>query len=40
VERKDSDDWVSACKSDEFNVVRDRSMGRKTWDECVKTYWV
>jgi len=36
VERKDSDDWVSACRRFEVNAVRDRGRGRKTWDECVK----
>jgi len=36
VERKDSDYSVSACRGSEFNGVRDRGRGRKTWDECVK----
>jgi len=36
VEIKDSDDWVSACRSFEVNGVRYRGRGRKTWDECVK----
>jgi len=36
VERKDSDDWVSAGMSFEVNGVCDRGRGRKTWDECVK----
>jgi len=36
VERQDSDDRVSACRSVEVNGVRDRCRGRTTWDECVK----
>jgi len=36
VERKDTDDWVSACRSVEINGVRDRGRGRKTLDDCVK----
>jgi len=30
LERKDNDDFVSACKSVEVNGVRDRDRGRKT----------
>jgi len=36
VEKKDSDDCVSARISFEVNGVRDRGRGRKTWVECVK----
>jgi len=36
VERKDSNDWVSACRHFEVNEVRIRGRGRKTLDECVK----
>jgi len=36
VERKDSVNWVSGCRSFEVNGVRDRNRGRKTWNECVK----
>ena len=36
VERKDSDDWVSACRSFEVMGMRSRGRCRKTWDECVK----
>ena len=36
MERKDGDDWVSACRSIEVAGVRGRSKGRKTWDEFVK----
>jgi len=34
--RKDSDVWISACRSFEVNGVRYRGKGRKTWDEHVK----
>jgi len=40
MERKDSGDWVSAYRSFEVNVVRDRGWGRKTWDERVKNHLV
>ena len=33
VERKNADDWVSACRKLEVTGVRGR--GRKTWKECV-----
>jgi len=36
VESKDSDDWVSACRSFKVNGVREMDSGRKTWDEYVK----
>ena len=31
VERKDTDDWVSACR----NMAVSGERGRKTWKECV-----
>jgi len=34
VERKVTDDWVSASRS--YGVMEQKSRGRKTWDECVK----
>jgi len=34
VERKYSDDGVSACIRFEVNRVRDGGRGRKTWDAC------
>jgi len=33
---KDSEDWVSACRSFEVNGVQDRGRGKNTWNECVK----
>ena len=33
VERKDADDWVSACRN--MAVSGERGKGRKTWKECV-----
>jgi len=36
VERKEYDDWVSACRVFEVIEVRDRGRSKKTWDECVK----
>jgi len=36
VERKNSDVWVSSCRSFEVNGVRDRGISRKTWDERVE----
>ena len=33
VERKDADDWVSACRN--MAVSGERGRGRKTWKECV-----
>jgi len=36
VERKDSDDLVSACRHFKVNGVRNRVRGRKAWDECMK----
>ena len=35
VERKDADDWVSACRKLEVTGERGRGRGRKTWKECV-----
>ena len=35
VERKDADDWVSACRKLEVTGERGRGIGRKTWKECV-----
>jgi len=40
VERKDIDDWVSACRSFEVTGVIDRARSRKTWDEFVKKNFV
>src|SRR6266536_1419956 len=36
LERKDSDDWTSACRN--IDVVGTKSSGRskKTWEECVR----
>ena len=36
VERKNGDDWVSACRSVVVAEVRCADRGRKTWRECVK----
>jgi hypothetical protein len=36
VERKNEDDWVSACRNLVVVGVRSVSRGRKTWRECVK----
>ena len=33
VERKDADDWVSACRN--MAVSGERGRDRKTWKECV-----
>ena len=35
VERKDTDDWVSACRNMALSGERGRGSGRKTWKECV-----
>ena len=35
VERKDTDDLVSACRNIEVKGKRGRGRGRKTWKECV-----
>jgi len=35
VERKDADDWVSACRNMVVSGERGRGRGRKTWRECV-----
>ena len=36
VERKNGDDWVSACRNVVVAAVRCAGRGRKTWRECVK----
>ena len=36
VERKNRDDWVSACRNLEVGGMRCAGRGRKTWYECVK----
>ena len=36
LERKSSDDWVSACRDYEVVGQKSRGKGRKTWAECVK----
>ena len=36
VERKNGDDWVSACRNVVVAGVRGVGRGRKTWRECVK----
>ena len=36
VERKEEDDWVSACRNVVVAGVRWVGRGRKTWGECVK----
>ena len=36
VERKNGDDWVSACRKVVVAGVRCVGRGRKTWYECVK----
>ena len=35
VERKDADDWVSACRSMAVLEERGRGRCRKTWKACV-----
>jgi len=35
VERKNADDWVSACRKLEVEGERGRGRGRKSWKECV-----
>ena len=35
VERKDADDWVSACRELEVSGEKGRGRNRKTWKECV-----
>ena len=35
VERKDADNWVSACRNMAVSGERGRGRGRKTWKECV-----
>ena len=36
VERKNGDDWVSACRNVVVSGVRCVGRGRKAWRECVK----
>ena len=36
IERKGSDDWVSACRDYEVVGQKSRGRGRKTWAECVR----
>jgi len=40
VERKDSDDWVSAYRSFKVNGVKDRGGSRRTWVECIRRTWL
>src|SRR5450432_185777 len=35
VERKESDDWVSACSELQVEGTRPIGRGRKTWSQCV-----
>ena len=35
VERKDADDWVSACRNMVVCGEKGRGRGKKTWRECV-----
>src|SRR5664279_5613014 len=35
VERKDTDDWVSACRNIDVEGKRGKGRGRKTWKECL-----
>ena len=35
MERKDKDEWVSACRYLCVDGTRLRGRGRKKWDECV-----
>ena len=35
VERKNADDWVSACRKLKVEGERGRGRGRKSWKECV-----
>ena len=35
VERKENDDWVSACRELQVEGTRPRGRPRKTWNECV-----
>ena len=37
VERKASDDWVSACRGLEVDGARGRGRPKKTWQECVNS---
>ena len=36
VERKNGDDWMSACRNVVVAGMRSVGRGRKTWRECVK----
>ena len=35
VERKDKEDWVSACRDMKVDGTKERRRGRKTWMECI-----
>ena len=36
LERKNSDDWVSACRDFEVAGPKSRGRSKKTWGECVR----
>ena len=36
LERKDGEEWVSACRSITVTGEKTRGRSRKTWEECVK----
>ena len=36
LERKDSDDWTSACRNVEVVGTKRRGRSKKTWEECVR----
>src|SRR5664279_4828720 len=36
LERKNPDDWVSACRDLEVDGVKRKGRSRKTWGECVR----
>ena len=36
LERKDTSDWVSACRNFEVTGEKIKGRGRKTWGECVR----
>ena len=36
MERKDKDDWVSACRYLCVDGIRPRGRGQKKWAECVE----
>ena len=41
VERKEPEDWVSACRSMVVEIVKGKGRGRprKTWRQCVVKTW-